>query len=132
MTSKQIKPIFGDTNKLNSDGQIQRFAAIIGLKPEHEQQYRELHANVWPSVLKRIELSNIRNYSIYTANILGQKYLFSYFEYIGEELAKDLRAISLDDDTQRWWKETDKCQIRLPNSMPDENWLRLEELFHLL
>ena len=78
---KQIRPVFGPTNTEHSVDAIQRFGAVIGLKSQFEQKYRELHANVWPSVLRRIEQSNIRNYSIYTTEILGSKYLFSYFEY---------------------------------------------------
>jgi len=127
---EKAKPVFGPTNRESSLDDIQRFGAVIGLKSEFEQKYRELHANVWPSVLKRIERSNIRNYSIYTTEILGKKYLFSYFEYIGNNLDKDLKEMALDEDTLRWWKETDNCQVRLPNAMPDENWHSMEQLFY--
>jgi L-rhamnose mutarotase len=129
MTDK-VLPVFGPTNREHSIDEIQRFGAIIGLKSEFEQKYRELHANVWPSVLKRIEKSNIRNYSIYTTEFFGEKYLFSYFEYIGNNLDNDLKEMALDEDTQRWWKETDKCQIKLPNAMPDENWHSMEQVFY--
>lgn len=127
---KEIGPVYGPTNKEHSVDGIQRFGAVIGLKSEFEQRYRELHANVWPSVLKRIEKSNIRNYSIYTAEICGNKYLFSYFEYIGNDLTKDLADMALDEETQRWWKETDKCQMKLPKTMPDENWYNMEQVFY--
>lgn len=128
--NKKIEPVFGPTNRENNLDGIQRFGAVIGLKSEFEQKYRELHANVWPSVLRRIELSNIRNYSIYTTQIFGKKYLFSYFEYVGHNLDKDLKAISLDEDTQRWWKETDNCQVKLPNTMPNKNWHSMEQVFY--
>ena len=128
--TKQIGSVFGPTNRENSIDGIQRFGAVIGLKSEFEQKYRELHANVWPSVLKRIELSNIRNYSIYTTEVLGKKYLFSYFEYVGNNLDEDLEAMALDEDTQRWWKETDSCQVKLPNAMPNENWHSMEQVFY--
>jgi len=127
---EKAKPVFGPTNRENSLDGIQRFGAVIGLKSEFEQKYRELHANVWPSVLNRIELSNIRNYSIYTTQIFGKKYLFSYFEYVGSNLDKDLKAMALDENTQRWWKETDDCQVKLPNTMPDENWHSMEQVFY--
>lgn len=128
--SKAIKPIFGPTNSKQSVDGIQRFGAIIGLKTEFEQKYRDLHANVWPSVLRRIEQSNIRNYSIYTTEISGEKYLFSYFEYVGSNLDDDLKAMALDEDTQRWWKETDECQVKLPTTMPNENWHNMEQIFY--
>ncbi len=128
MTDK-IRPVYGPTNREKSVDGIQRFGALIGLKSEFEQKYRELHANVWPSVLNRIERSNIRNYSIYTTEIFGQKYLFSYFEYVGNNLEEDIAALALDEDTQRWWKETDDCQIKLPNALPDEKWHSMEQVF---
>jgi len=128
--TEQIGPVFGPTNRENSVDSIQRFGAVIGLKSEFEQKYRELHANVWPSVLSRIKLSNIRNYSIYTTQILGERYLFSYFEYVGSNLDEDLKAMALDENTQRWWKETDNCQVRLPNAMPDETWHSMEQVFY--
>ncbi len=128
--TEQIGPVFGPTNRENSVDSIQRFGAVIGLKSEFEQKYRELHANVWPSVLSRIKLSNIRDYSIYTTEILGKKYLFSYFEYVGSNLDEDLKAMALDENTQRWWKETDNCQVRLPNAMPDETWHNMEQVFY--
>jgi L-rhamnose mutarotase len=129
MTEKP-RSVFGPTNRENSSDGIQRFGAVIGLKSEFEQKYRTLHANVWPSVLRRIKRSNIRNYSIYTTEICGEKYLFSYFEYVGNNLDKDLKEMALDEDTQRWWEETDDCQIRLPNTMPDENWHNMEQVFY--
>ena len=36
---------------------------LIGLKPEHLDEYVKAHANVWPGVLAKIAESNIRNYS---------------------------------------------------------------------
>ncbi len=44
---------------------MQRFGAVIGIKPEHIAEYKRIHAAVWPDVLKQIEASNIANYSIY-------------------------------------------------------------------
>ena len=123
------QPVFGSTNrKVDADG-IQRFASVIGLKAEFEQQYRELHANVWPSVLKRIEQSNIRNYSIYTMIILGENYLFGYFEYVGSDYESDMALMADDPIIQKWWNETDKCQNKMPNSQSNEQWSVMEKVF---
>jgi len=109
---------------------VQRFGSVIGLKPEKKDYYIELHANTWPSVLDRIKKSNIRNYSIYLAELEGKLYLFSYFEYIGDDFEADMAKIAADPETQRWWKETDPCQIRLPGTPDDEQWLSIPEVFH--
>jgi hypothetical protein len=44
---------------------MKRYGQIIGVKPEHFEEYKKYHAAVWPEVLKMITLCNIRNYSIF-------------------------------------------------------------------
>jgi L-rhamnose mutarotase len=73
-----------------SEGKVQRFGSVIGLKPEKKDEYIRLHANTWPKVLKQIRKSNIRNYSIYMAELEGKLYLFSYFEYVGSDFQGDM------------------------------------------
>ena len=110
--------------------QVRRVGSVIGLKPEKKDYYVKLHAETWPSVLKRIRDSNIRNYSIYMTELDGKLYLFSYFEYVGGDWDADMKAIADDPETQRWWKETDPCQNRLPGTPEGEQWLRIPEVFH--
>jgi hypothetical protein len=38
-----------------------RIGQIIKLKPEFRAKYKEVHAHVWPEVLKQIRHSNIRD-----------------------------------------------------------------------
>lgn len=126
------EPTYGLTNptpNAQAAMPVKRFGSVIGLNPAKEQYYRELHANVWPAVIDRVRRSNIRNYSIYITAIDGKKYLFSYFEYIGRDFASDMRAIAEDPETQRWWKETDPCQIQLASRKPDAHWSDMEMVF---
>lgn len=125
-------PQYGPTNpdpKTTASLPVKRFGSVIGLKPEKEQYYRELHANAWPGILERIRKSNIRNYSIYITEVEGKKYLFSYFEYIGTNYEADMQQIANDPETQRWWQETDPCQRQLPNRQPGANWSDMEMVF---
>ena len=81
-----------------------RYGQVIGLNPEKVAEYKELHAAVWPDVLKRLRDSNIRNYSIFLRQLDdGQYYLFSYLEYVGSDFAADMAKIAADTTTQRWW-----------------------------
>ncbi len=65
---------------------MKRYGHVIGVKEEKLQEYKELHAAVWPDVLDMITRCNIRNYSIYLRKLPdGKYYLFSYFEYIGDD-----------------------------------------------
>ena len=109
----------------------QRFASVTGLKPEKEAYYRQLHAAPWPSILARIKECNIRNYSIYRSEIGGKVYLFSYFEYVGNDFAADMKKMAADPQTHRWWKETDPCQLPLPAARKSGGiWAAAEEVFH--
>ena len=105
---------------------MRRFGQVIKVKPEKLKYYLELHANPWPSVIKRIEECNIRNYSIY---LLKDSMLFAYFEYIGNDFEADMTKMGLDEETQRWWKETDPCQETLGLNT-GEWWHTMEEIFH--
>jgi L-rhamnose mutarotase len=111
---------------------VQRFGMVIGIKPETIEYYKKLHAAVWPGVLKRIKECNIRNYSIYLKEVeKGKFYLFSYFEYTGHDYQADMAKMAADPTTQKWWKETDPCQIPIPTCGPREFWSSMEEVFHL-
>ncbi len=128
-------PIYGPTNpdpQEKSNPQPRRFASVVELRSEKEAYYRELHADVWRTVLDRIRKSNFRNYSIHLGEIDGKKLLFSYCEYIGDDLDADSRAIGEDPETQRWWKETDPCQRPLAgeNASKEDWWMDLEEVFY--
>lgn len=110
---------------------MKRYGMMIGLRPEKVQEYKQLHAAVWPDVLKMIEKCNIRNYSIYLRQLDdGKPYLFSYFEYIGDDFAADMAKMAADQTTQRWWAVCKPCQVPLNSRAPDEWWAGMEEVFH--
>ena len=70
MAASNSKPVYGPSNpspEKQAESDVRRFGSVIGLNPEKEKYYRELHADVWPSVLDRIKKSNMRNYSISVA-----------------------------------------------------------------
>jgi L-rhamnose mutarotase len=107
---------------------MQRYGSVIQLKPEKLAEYKDLHAHVWPEVLRMIRACNIRNYSIYYKD----GYLFSYFEYTGEDLTADMQKMADDATTQAWWKLTDTCQQPLESRQPGEWWASMEEFFQAL
>ncbi|MGB4205289.1 MAG: L-rhamnose mutarotase [Bacteroidales bacterium] len=105
---------------------MRRFGQVIKVKPEKLKYYLELHANPWPGVLAAIKAANISNYSIF---LLRNDMLFAYFEYTGSDFEADMKKIASDEETQRWWKETDPCQE--PLGLKDgEWWHTMEEIFH--
>lgn len=105
---------------------MKRYGMLIKVRPEKLDEYKELHANPWPGVLKTIHDCNIRNYSIY----LKDGFLFGYYEYIGEDYAADMAKMAGDPVTQEWWKHTDPCQEPLSTRKEGEWWSIMEEVFH--
>lgn len=110
----------------------QRYGMVIGVKPEKLDYYKELHADAWPGVNQQIRKSNIQNYSIYLTQLDdGKWYLFAYFEYTGDDFEADMKKMGEDEETVRWWKETDPCQIPLENRQEGEWWKKMEEVYRL-
>ena len=105
---------------------MKRYGSIIGVRPEKLEEYKRLHAGVWPGVLKMISECNIRNYSIYYRD----GYLFSYFEYEGTDYEADMARMAADPETQRWWEVCKPCQQPLETRAPDEWWANMEEVCH--
>jgi L-rhamnose mutarotase len=106
--------------------QVMRVGSVIGVRPEKLEEYKYLHAAVWPGVARMISRCNIRNYSIYYRDGL----LFSYFEYTGEDYAADMARMAADPEIQRWWDICKPCQLPLPGRGEGEWWASMEEVFH--
>jgi L-rhamnose mutarotase len=110
---------------------MKRYASVIGVRAEKLDEYKRLHAAVWPEVLKQIAGCNIRNYSIYLRKLPdGCHYLFAYFEYHGKDLVADMAKMAADPTTQEWWKLCKPCQAPLPDRAEGEWWADMEEVFH--
>jgi L-rhamnose mutarotase len=104
-----------------------RIASVIGLPPENVEEYERLHADVWPGVLARLEASNVTNYSIYRFGDV----LFSYMEYVGDDLEADMAAIAADPITQDWWAVCEPLQRPFADRAEGEWWKTIPEVFHL-
>ena len=45
-----------------------RIGVTIGIKEDKIEEYKKLHAKVWPEVLENLTELNFKNYSIYRIN----------------------------------------------------------------
>jgi L-rhamnose mutarotase len=110
---------------------MKRYGSVIGLRPEKIEEYRRLHAAVWPEVLAKIKECHISNYSIYLRQLPGGSFLlFSYFEYTGTDFEADAVRMAADPTTQEWWAVCKPCQEPLPDRAEGEWWASMEEVFH--
>ena len=108
-----------------------RYGSVIGLRAEKLDEYNKLHEAVWSQVAKMITETNIRNYSIYLRKMPdGNHYLFSYFEYVGQDFAADMSKMAADPVTQKWWELCMPCQKPLEDRKEGEWWASMEEVFH--
>ncbi|MBW8036081.1 MAG: L-rhamnose mutarotase [Planctomycetes bacterium] len=108
-----------------------RYGSVIEVKEEKLKEYKQLHEKVWPEVLDMISKCNIRNYSIYLRKLGdGKYYLFSYFEYFGNDFEADCAKMAADETTQKWWDVCKPCQKPLPDCPDDQWWASMEEVFH--
>ena len=105
---------------------MKRYGMVIRLKPEKLQEYKRYHAAVWPEVLDMIRRCNIRNYSIYHKD----GWLFSYFEYHGDNFQADMEKMAADPKTQEWWTIMKPMQLPLDTRAEGEWWADMEEVFH--
>lgn len=106
---------------------VQRYGSVIKVAPGRLEEYKRLHAAVWDSVKKMIKECNLQNYSIYYKD----GYLFSYYEYTGNDYAADMAKMAADPETQRWLTFCEPCQQPLESRAEGEWWATMEEVFHL-
>ena len=105
---------------------MRRIGQVIGVKPEHIEEYERLHANPWPGVLEAIRRANIRNYSIYRHD----DRLIAYLEYVGDDFEADMATMAADPVVREWWSHTDAMQQPFEGREPGDWWLTIPEVFH--
>ena len=105
---------------------MKRYGMVIKVRPEKLEEYKKLHSEVWPEVLDMIKKCNILNYSIYHRD----GYLFSYFEYEGQDFQADMQKMAADTMTQKWWGLCKPLQEPLDNRAEGQWWADMEEVFH--
>jgi len=108
-----------------------RYGSVIEVKKDKIDEYKRLHADVWPDVAKMITDCNIVNYSIYLRKLPdGKDYLFSYFEYLGDNFEADCAKMAADPTTQKWWDVCKPCHTPFEDRAEGEWWASMEEVFH--
>lgn len=107
---------------------MRRMGMVIGLNPGKVEDYKRLHAAVWPEVLDMISKCNIRNYSIFLKE--PENLLFGYWEYHGEDFEADAAKMAADPRTLEWWDVCMPCQKPFETRKEGEWWAMMDEVFH--
>ncbi|MCD7909266.1 MAG: L-rhamnose mutarotase [Clostridium sp.] len=104
-------------------GKVQRFGSVSRLKADRADYYGQLHAAPWKQINDMIKECNLQNYSIY----FDGEYLFSYYEYEGDDCESDMEKMAADPETQQWG-ECIPCMNPLSGGGP---WMDMKEIYHL-
>ena len=104
---------------------MRRMAMVINVKPDKLDEYKRLHAAVWPEVLAALHSAHVANYSIHLKDCT----LFGYLESHGVDWDGDMANVAADPATQRWWALTDPCQEPWPTRAPGEWWAEMDQIF---
>ena len=106
-----------------------RFGQVLGLRSGRLQEYRRLHAAIWPEIAAAIRSAGIRDYSIFHFRGL----LFATFEFDGpkEDLAARMKGLAAAPRMREWWDLTEPMQAPLDGRKEGEWWASMEEVFRL-
>ncbi len=110
---------------------MKRYGSVIGLRPG---KTRRIQKTARRRLARRAEddpSSATSGTTRFTCAQLddGRHYLFSYFEYTGNDFAADMAKMAADPATQHWWAVCKPCQQPLADRAPDEWWANMEEVF---
>lgn len=107
---------------------MKRFGEVIKIKPEKLEEYKKLHNEIWPNIVKKQKEANMQNFTIFYRD----GYLFKYFEYVGDNYEEDMRKLAMDEENKRWLAFTDPCQEPVETAEEQEWWAPMENIFHIL
>ena len=86
--------------------EVDVFVAAIGLCG-----VAEFHADAWPDLIECLRRANMRNYSLFIAELNGQKYVFGYFEYAGTDFEADQKLLGDSPAIHRWMEAMTPCDM---------------------
>lgn len=105
---------------------MQRICFLLKVKPEHLDEYRHRHREVWPEMRAALTATGWRNYSLF---LRDDGLLVGYLETDDFDAAR--AGMAALDVNARWQAEMAPFFAALDGRRPDEGLLILEEVFHL-
>lgn len=106
---------------------MKRIGEMVMIRPEGLELYKKYHADPLPGVNEMIKACNIQNYSIFQRG----KYMFAYYEYVGDDFAADMKKLEEDAVSQEWEALVRPLMKPLPDRAEGEFWAGMNEIYHL-
>jgi L-rhamnose mutarotase len=104
---------------------VQRVCFVLRVKPEHLDEYRRRHADVWPQMRAALSAAGWGNYSLF---LREDGLLVGYLET--EDFERARAAMTETDVNERWQREMAPF-FELDDRAPDAAMRPLPEIFHL-
>ena len=104
---------------------MKRIGFLLKVKRDRLEEYKQHHKNVWPEMLDALREAGWHNYSLF---LRTDGLMFGYFET--EESLQAAQAKMAAKDVNTRWQEF-MAPYFDDNGRPDENFMELEEVFHL-
>jgi L-rhamnose mutarotase len=102
---------------------MRRIGTLMKLKPGALNEYVRLHDVIWDEVVQAGYEAGMRNYTIFHRN----GYLFSYYEYIGDNFEADMDLKNALPVSKRWQKATGSLRECIEG---DSLVIMLDEIWH--
>lgn len=98
----------------------------LKVRPDRMAEYKERHAAVWPDMLRALEATGWRNYSLF---LDADGLLIGYFET--DDLQAALDGMAATEVNARWQADMAPFFQGLEGDAPDTGFIRLDEVFNL-
>jgi len=105
----------------------QRYGSITKITAEGLELYKAYHANPLPGVNEMIKACHLSNYTIFQRG----EYMFSYYEYDGNDYEADMAKMAADPTTQHWWSLVIPLMKKMDDHTGSGVWADMEEVYHL-
>jgi L-rhamnose mutarotase len=109
-----------------SQKSVKRVGMVVGIRPDHIEEYKRLHADDNPGVRDLLHKYHMQNFSIFITEIDGKWYEFGYYEYKGKNFEADMAALAKEPRNIEWLKICDPMQIPLPG---EKGWRVMEQVY---
>ena len=104
---------------------MSRVCFLLQVRPDRLAEYKLRHQHVWPEMLEALGEAGWRNYSLF---LREDGLLVGYLET--PDFPTAVRQMEILDVNEHWQREM-KPFFEGLSGRPDQDMLRLEEIFHL-
>lgn len=106
---------------------MKRFGFLLKVKKDKIDEYKKIHANVWPEMLEALSRCGWHNYSLFMQD---DGTLFGYFE-TPNSLQAAIGAMNNEEINTKWQEMMAPFFESPDGARADEILIELEEVFHL-